>query len=118
SWIKANPINQGPNYRCSQEISLRVLNWTFALYYYRNSSKLTEDIFNQIQFAVFWQIQHIFQNIDFSRIAVRNNHAITETLTLYLTGLLYPQFPGSKKWRENGKRWFEEEVAYQIYEDG
>ncbi|MEN9523129.1 MAG: hypothetical protein RL065_1506, partial [Bacteroidota bacterium] len=33
SWIDKNPINCGPNYRCSQEISLRILNWTFALNY-------------------------------------------------------------------------------------
>ncbi len=118
SWIKSNPVNCGPNYRCSQEISLRILNWTFALYYYSNSSNLTEQVFNQIQFAIYWQIDHVYQNIDFSRIAVRNNHAITETLTLYLTGLLYPQFPDSVKWKEKGKQWFEEEIAYQIYEDG
>jgi hypothetical protein len=118
SWIKCNPINCGPNYRCSQETSLRVLNWTFALNYYRNSPFLTEEIFNEIQFAIYWQIEHIYQNIDFSRIAVRNNHAITETLTLYLGGLLYSQFPGSLKWKEQGKAWFEEEIAYQIYEDG
>jgi hypothetical protein len=118
SWIKSNPVNCGPNYRCSQEISLRILNWTFALNYYRNSANLTDDVFNQIQFSIYWQVQHVHKNIDFSRIAVRNNHAITETLTLYLAGLLYPQFPGSQKWKENGKKWFEEEVAYQIYEDG
>jgi hypothetical protein len=118
SWIKANPINCGPNYRCSQEISLRVLNWTFALNYYRNSPLLSEDIFNQIQFVIYWQIDHVYQNIDFSRIAVRNNHAITETLALYLIGLLYPQFPNATKWKEKGKKWFEEEIAYQVYEDG
>jgi hypothetical protein len=118
SWINANPINCGPNFRCSQETSLRVLNWTFALYYYRNSPFLTEEIFNKIHFAIYWQIDHVYQNIDFSRIAVRNNHAITETLALYLTGLLYPQFPQSAKWKEKGKRWFEEEIAYQVYEDG
>jgi len=118
SWIKANPINCGPNYRCSQETSLRVLNWTFALHYYRNSSFLTDEIFNEIQFAVYWQLHHVYQNIDFSRIAVRNNHAITETLTLYLTGLLFPAFLGSALWKEKGKKWFEQEVAYQIYEDG
>ena len=118
SWIKANPINCGPNYRCSQEASLRVLNWTFALNYYRNSPFLTEDIFDQIQFAIYWQMDHVYRNIDFSRIAVRNNHAVTETLALYLIGLLYPQFPGSHEWKEKGKRWFEEEIAYQIYEDG
>ncbi len=63
-------------------------------------------------------MQHVEANIDFSRKAVRNNHALTETLTLYLVGLLYPIFPESTRWKEQGKRWFEEEVAYQIYEDG
>ncbi len=118
SWINANPINCGPNYRCSQEISLRILNWTFALHYYRNSVFLTDDVFNKIQFALYWQIEHVYHNINFSRIAVRNNHAITETLTLYLTGLLYPGYSESKKWKEKGKRWFEEEITYQVYEDG
>jgi hypothetical protein len=118
SWIKSNPINQGPNYRCSQEISLRVLNWTFALFYYRNSVNLTDKIFKEIQFAIYWQMDHVFKNIDFSRIAVRNNHAITETLTLYLVGLLYPQFAESSEWKQKGKKWFEKEIAYQIYEDG
>ena len=118
SWIDANPINCGPNYRCSQETSLRVLNWTFALHYYRNSLFLTEDVFNKIQFAIYWQIDHVYKNINFSRIAVRNNHAITETLALYLIGLLFPQFPDAEKWKQKGKAWFEEEIAYQIYEDG
>jgi len=118
SWIENNPINCGPNYRCSQEISLRVLNWTFALHYYRNSPFLTEEVFNKIQFAIYWQMDHVYKNIDFSKIAVRNNHAITETLGLYIVGLLYPQFPGAEKWKQKGKSWFEEEIAYQVYEDG
>jgi hypothetical protein len=118
SWITANPVNCGPNWRCSQEISLRVLNWTFALHYYKNASALTEARFQKIIHCIYWQIRHVEANIDFSRIAVRNNHAITETLTLYLVGLLYPFFPESNGWKKRGKKWFEEEVAYQIYEDG
>ena len=118
SWIKNNPVNCGPNYRCSQEISLRVLNWTFALHYYRNSPHLTDAVFDQMQHAIYWQLQHVYNNIDFSRIAVRNNHAITETLTLYIGGLLYPTLPGAANWKKKGKAWFEEEIAYQIYEDG
>src|SRR5690606_39335330 len=42
SWIDANPINHGPNWRCSQEISLRVFNWCFALYYYQNAERSEE----------------------------------------------------------------------------
>jgi Heparinase II/III-like protein/Heparinase II/III N-terminus len=117
-WIDANPVNCGPNWRCSQEISLRVLNWTFALNYYKNSSSLTESRFEKIIDAIYWHTQHVEANIDFSRIAVRNNHALTETLTLYLVGLLYPFFAESKHWKTIGKRWFEEEIEYQIYEDG
>ena len=118
SWIESNPVNCGPNYRCSQEMSLRVLNWTFALHYYRNSPHLTEAIFDKIQYALYWHMHHVYNNIDFSRIAVRNNHAITETLTLYLAGLLYPGLPGAANWKKKGKAWFEEEIAYQVYEDG
>ena len=118
SWISSNKVNCGPNYSCSQEMSLRVLNWTFALNFYRNSPFLTEEVFNKMQYAIYWHMHHVYTNIDFSRIAVRNNHAITETLTLYLTGLFFSSFPGAAVWKKKGKAWFEQEIAYQIYEDG
>ena len=117
-WISKNDINRGPNFKCSQEISLRILNWTFAIYYYKDSPNLTESLFEKIQHYIYWQTHHVYNNINFSRIAVRNNHAITETLLLYISGTLFPDFPESAKWKKDGKRWFEEEIAYQIYEDG
>ncbi len=118
SWIDANRINCGPNYKCSQEISLRMLNWLFALYYYKNSPALTEARFQKIMHACRWQLHHVRQNIDFSRIAVRNNHALTETMMLYLGGIFFPFFPEAKMWSAEGLKWLEEEVAYQVYEDG
>ncbi len=117
-WIKSNPINYGPNYKCSQEISLRLMNWIFVLYYYKNSKNLNEEKFRTILSNIYHQTKHVYGNINFSRIAVRNNHAITETLLLYSIGLLFPYFPESNKWKEKGKKWFEEEVKYQVYEDG
>lgn len=98
SWINSNPVNCGPNHRCSQEISLRVLNWTFALHYYKNSTYLTEEVLDKIHNSIFWQMHHVYHNIDFSRIAVRNNHALTETLALYLVSLLYPYVEEFKIW--------------------
>jgi len=117
-FIDHNPINQGPQYKCSQEISLRILNWTYALYFYKNSTELTASLFDKIMNAIYWQLHHVYHNIHFSRIAVRNNHAITETLVLYLSGLLFPFMPETAKWSKKGKNWFEQEVAYQIYDDG
>ncbi|MDR2533243.1 MAG: heparinase II/III family protein [Tannerellaceae bacterium] len=117
-WIEKNPLNCGPNYKCSQEISLRLLNWLFILYYYKNSIYLTEVLFDKIIRSIYWQLHHVYSNINFSKIAVRNNHAITETLTLYIVSTLFPQFPNASEWKRKGKKWFEEEINYQIYDDG
>lgn len=117
-WIVANPVNCGPNWRCSQEISLRILNWCFALHFYKNSVALTEERWKKIQHVIYWSLRHVHHHIDFSRIAVRNNHAITETLFLALSQLLFPFIPETKKWSVQGRKWFEEEIDYQIYEDG
>lgn len=99
-------------------MSLRVINWTFALNFYKDSSSLTEEIFREIMHNVYWQLRHVYSNINFSRIAVRNNHAITETLMLYIGGLLFPFFPEASTWKRRGKKWFEDEIAYQVYPDG
>lgn len=117
-WIDHNPINSGPNYKCSQEISIRVLNWIFILYYYKHCKSLSEHRFRKIMNAIYWQVDHVYKNIDFSRIAVRNNHAITECLTLYIIGLLFPDWKQSSNWKLKGKKWFEEEIKYQIADDG
>ncbi len=117
-FIEKNPVNQGPNYNCSQEISIRVFNWIFALNYYKNATHLTETVFEKIMNSIYWQMHHVYHNIHFSRIAVRNNHAITETLALYLISLLFPTMPDAEKWKRLGKKWFEKEIEYQIYEDG
>lgn len=117
-WIDKNPLNCGPNYKCSQETSIRILNWIFALNFYKNSNILTEERFRIIVNSIFWQIKHIESNIQFSRICVRNNHAITETLTLYLMGLMFPMMKGASTWKKRGKKWFEQEIDYQIEDDG
>lgn len=118
SWIQNNPINKGPNWRCSQEISLRIFNWYIALIYYKHSPALTSTIWAQIQDVIFASLHHVYNNINFSRIAVRNNHAITETLFLALSEFLFPFIPETKLWASKGRKWFEEEIAYQIYDDG
>lgn len=118
SWIDANPVNQGPNWKCSQEISLRLFNWMYVLQFYKNSSVLTETLWDKIQNVIYWSLHHTYNHINFSRIAVRNNHAITETLALTISDLLFPFIPETKKWAKVGKKWLEQEIDYQVYDDG
>ena len=118
SWIDSNPINSGPNYKCSQEIALRVLNWLYALYYYKDHQSLTRENFQILMHHICWQMHHVYNNIDFSRKAVRNNHTLNEALALCLVGALLPTLPDAKNWSEKGREWFEEALEYQVFDDG
>lgn len=117
-WMEMNPINSGPNFRCSQEISLRLFHWFGVLAFYKTSHPPDEILWKKLQYYFYWQLDHVWKNIDFSRIAVRNNHAITECLALYIGGTIFPEWNEKGRWKELGKKWFEEEVLYQIYADG
>ncbi|WP_229206060.1 alginate lyase family protein [Dyadobacter fermentans] len=117
-WIAQNPVNRGPNWKCSQEIALRVLNWTFALHYFRGSHALNQSLLDQILCSIYDQIRHVAQNIRFSRTAVRNNHILTEAMGLFTTGLTFPFFPESPEWEKAGKELFEREIITQIAPDG
>ncbi|OYD44533.1 heparinase [Sphingobacterium cellulitidis] len=118
SWIENNPINHGPNWRCSQEISLRIFNWYILLSYYKDSKSFTQVRWAKIQKVIYASLHHVYHHIDFSRIAVRNNHAITESLFLALSNILFPFIKETKVWGNKGRNWFEEEIEYQIYPDG
>lgn len=117
-WIDNNPVNCGPNWKCSQEIALRVLNWTFALHYYRASPRLNQSLLDKILCSIYDQMQHVAANIRFSEVAVRNNHVLTEAVGLFVIGLMFPWFPQSQSWKNGGKYLFEKEIVFQIAPDG
>lgn len=118
SWIKSNPVNLGPNYKCSQEIALRIWIWAILLDFYSDSDALTEKRLNVYRESIGGQLEHIYKNISFSRIVVRNNHAITETGVLFLSRWLFPYVATAEKWSKRAEKWFYKEIEYQIYPDG
>lgn len=63
-WIDKNPLNCGPNYKCSQDASIRVNNWLFALHFYKHSKALTEDRWKTILKSIYWQVHHVYRNIN------------------------------------------------------
>ena len=117
-WIDSNPINLGPNYICSQEISIRLLNWVFAIHYYRYSPHLTEVTWKKIILHIYWMTCHVYEHIGFSRKVVRNNHSLTECAALFTIGLCFPFLPNGNAWKSHGLQWFGEELSYQVYNDG
>jgi len=115
-WISNNSYPNGVHYKCGQEIGFRVFAWVIAMEYFG-------DFFFQKSKAfmiknIYTSLLRIEANIDYSAKSVKNNHSISESVGLWIGGMLFEQFKESERWREKGMSSLLEESTYQIYNDG
>lgn len=117
-WISKNPVNQGPNWKCGQEASFRVLALLNAAHILDQANAPSEKLMELISL----HLKRISSNIRYAK-AQRNNHASSEAAALYIGGnwLLMVNALGSKQNRrfaEVGRKALESLVGSLTYEDG
>lgn len=117
SWIIQNPPNHGANWKCGQEISLRIMAWLFGFYGFLDSSSTTPERIAKLSLAIAIQAERIEKFIDYA-LSQENNHAIGEALGLWTVGIMFPEFKCADRWREKGRRILEQEGTKQISKDG
>lgn len=116
-WAAHNPPNTGPNWKCGQEASFRIMAWCFGLYGFSGSPCSTPERIASLAAMLAAHADRIEQNIAYAR-SQKNNHAISEGMGLWTIGLLFPEFRRSTRWRALGKAVLEDEARRQIYADG
>jgi hypothetical protein len=116
-WAEHNPPNTGPNWMDGQEISLRLMAWTFGYFQFSDSPSSTPQRLVQFTQFVAAQAERIYKNIDYA-ISTRSNHTISEAFGLWLVGLLFPELKNAEKYLTLGHRLLEQEAATQIFPDG
>ncbi len=116
-WAEHNPPNTGANWKDGQEISLRLMAWTFGFYAFIHSPSTTSQQISQFTQLVAAQTERIHANIDYA-ISTRSNHTISEAFGLWMVGLLFPELKDSEKYFSLGQKLLEEEAAKQIFPDG
>lgn len=116
-WLEANPPQAGVNWKCGQEISLRLMAWCFALQAFLNAEASTEQrTFNLVR-ALHHFGQRIEANLDYA-LSQNNNHGISEVAGLWTLGVLFPEFKDAEHWREIGELQLEKQADKLIYSDG
>lgn len=116
-WAEHNPPNTGANWKDGQEITLRLMAWTFGFYAFIHSPPTTPEHISQFTQLVAAQAERIHANIGYA-ISTRSNHTISEAFGLWMVGLLFPELKESEKYFTLGKRLLEEEAKKQIFPDG
>jgi hypothetical protein len=117
-WNTKNPVNIGPNWKCGQEASIRVVNLMNAsliLGTYQNPSPTILDY-------IYLHLTRVQANIRYA-IAQNNNHGTSEAVALFiggawLSGIDPIRYPLAEKYSTRGRKWLENRVSILVAGDG
>lgn len=113
-WAQNNPVNTGPNWRCGQEASIRVLNLVLASLILKPTESLND--------FLYVHLERIGGNIRYA-IAQDNNHGITEAAGLFIGGSWLAsvdaaRYDRASKFAAKGRKWLENRVEKLLDADG
>lgn len=115
-WGQKNAPYFGPNWKCGQEASIRVMHLISALIGLNQLKQPSANILSLIEL----HLKRIAPTIDYA-IAQDNNHGTSEAAALFMGGsLLNISKPNSQNraWAETGRNWLENRAVKLIMQDG
>lgn len=120
-WSENNPLNQGPNWKCGQETSIRVMKLFTAAVLLQQADSVSESLEELVRH----HLLRIQPNIRYA-IAQDNNHGTSEAAGLYIGAmwlLNQPPIPKNRrklimKWKKEGRARLEERLLYLIADEG
>ena len=116
-WCKKNPPETGANWKCGQEVSLRLMAWLFAFYAFEKSPETTESRVSLFVRAVYESARRVFENLDYA-LSQKNNHGVSECVGLIAAGLFFPELRGSARWLAVGLENLKKQIEELVYPDG
>jgi hypothetical protein len=114
-WCRENPAYYGPNWKCGQEASIRVLRLALAAAFLEQDAQPLPSL----QALVRLHLRRIAPTITYA-LGQDNNHGTSEAAALFIGGtwLLSLGDPDGAVWASTGARWLEERALMLIQEDG
>ena len=114
-WLKENPPNTGPNWKCGQEASIRILNLILAQEIL-NPDIVTNDLKDYLEI----HIDRINPTTFYATVQ-KNNHGLSEGCALFLAGYFLWKNNKKKKYYsvyQKGLKLVEDQVRKLILDDG
>ncbi|MBA6263215.1 heparinase II/III family protein [Colwellia sp. Bg11-12] len=118
-WSFHNPINQGVNWKCGQEASIRVMHLATTAYLLNQEKKITTDLAD----FLYAHLLRIAPTIRYA-MAQDNNHGTSEAAALYIGSVMlekhvkYQKNTAIKQWGKTGKYWLTNRAKKLIENDG
>ncbi|KXS55374.1 MAG: heparinase II/III [Marinobacter sp. T13-3] len=115
SWVQENPPYLGPNWKCGQEASIRVMHLAMAAIVLEQVDQPEKALLELV--AV--HLKRIAPTIQYA-IAQDNNHGTSEAAALFIGGSWLAKHGNSQGevWQKKGRKWLENRARRLIENDG
>jgi asparagine synthase (glutamine-hydrolysing) len=117
SWRSANPPQLGPNWKCGQETSIRIMAWCFALWGFLDCEATTPGRVAMLVEMLAVSGRRVEANLSYA-INQQNNHGISEAAGLFTLGVLFPEMRIAAHWRDVGSSVLARLAKELVYDDG
>ena len=120
SWINTNPLQHGVNWYYPLEVSIRLLAWTVAFQFFRNSPDFLQKTGKVFLKSLWQQVDFLSSHLQTIRTKndIPNNHMMAELVGLVLIGTVFPEFRSAAAWRGTGLRLLNKQATVQTHPDG
>jgi Heparinase II/III-like protein/Heparinase II/III N-terminus len=114
-WCEKNPPYRGPNWKCGQEASIRVMHLLMAAHIMQQAQQPEPSLVALIRL----HLQRIAPTIRYA-VAQDNNHGTSEAAALWMGGTFLAQHGVTQggAWARTGQRWLEERAQRLIGAQG
>jgi hypothetical protein len=114
-WCRMNPPYYGPNWKCGQEASIRVMHLCMAAFMLQQTVRPAQGLVDLIRL----HLQRIAPTISYS-MAQDNNHGTSEAAALFIGGgwLSSLGLREAIRWEKAGRKWLENRARRLINADG
>lgn len=114
-WCQQNAPYKGPNWKCGQEASIRVMHLAIGTLILEQSSRTTESLLDLIAL----HLERIEPTISYA-VGQENNHGTSEAAALFVGGswLNSNGHAKGKHWASVGRKWLENRAKRLIAVDG
>jgi len=116
AWMRANPPGVGINWTSSLEAALRLISWCWALFLFRGSKALSEELFVEMLGSIQVHASRVEKYLSYY--FAPNTHLTGEALGLFYAGTVFPELRPARRWRALGARILIEQLERQVLPDG
>ncbi|KAF0189870.1 MAG: heparinase II/III family [Desulfobulbaceae bacterium] len=116
SWLSQCPYGYGMNWRSPMELSIRLINWVWAIDLTLESGIFSSSFRDHLLHSLYLHLWEVTRK--YSQGSSANNHLIGEAGGVFIATSYFPQMTNAAKWQEESFAILCREIELQTFADG